>query len=62
MYLRKKRKINKDGVAIGGSLEELEVEMDLEGEVGMDEEVHLMEESIWPRARAEEAAGTERIV
>ena len=43
-------------------MEELEVEMDLEGEVGMDEEVHLMEESIWPRARAEEAARTERIV
>lgn len=31
LYLRRKRKINRVGVVVGGFLEELEVELDFEG-------------------------------
>lgn len=31
LYLRRKRKTNRAGVVVGGFLEELEVELDLEG-------------------------------
>lgn len=37
---------------MGGSLEELDVELDLEGEVGTDEGLHLKEELTWPHGES----------
>ena len=53
LYLRRKREINRAGVATGSPSEELGVEVDLEREVRVDEEEHLMEELMWYPVRAD---------